>query len=61
MGKGIDVTLGSTTPMPNSYEIDRIHKTPSVFPHNTRQLKIYLELDHDLVLVKRLKLLGNYA
>ena len=55
------MTLGSSTPAPNSSEVDMSPILIGIVVKSKGQIKVSLELDHDLVPVKRLKLPGNYV
>ena len=55
------ITPGSSTPAPNSSEVDTSPILTGIVVNSQGQLKVSLELDHDLVPVKTLKLPGNYV
>src|SRR5277367_2686979 len=54
------MTPGSSTPAPNSSEVDMSPILTGIVVKSKGQIKVSLELDHDLVPLKRLKLPGNY-
>ena len=54
-------TPESSTAAPNSSEVDMSPILTCIVVNSKGQLKVSLELDHDLVPVKTLKLPGNYV
>ena len=52
---------GSITPTPNSSEVSMSPILTGIVVESKGQIKVSLELDHDLVPVKRLKLPSNYV
>ena len=55
------MTLGSITPALNSSKVSMSPMPTGIVVESKGQIKVSLELDHDLVLVKTLKLPGNYV
>ena len=54
------IRTSSRAIMPHTLEANMSSMTPSVIVKSTSKLPIELQMDHDLVLVKGLKIHGNY-